>query len=121
MTDERLESMISSILRFGVFAAALVVGVAGVFHLIRFHADPVTYGRFALERSDLRTFGGVVRSSLRLQSDAIIQLGLLMLIATPIARVALAAIGFTLEHDYLYLGVSIIVLLILTFSLAHSA
>jgi uncharacterized membrane protein len=56
-----------------------------------------------------------------MQPDAMIQLGLLLLIATPILRVALAAVGFYLENDRLYLGVSLIVLTILVLSLIHSA
>lgn len=120
MTDDKLESMIGAILRSGVLAAAITVGVAGCFHLIQFHGNVVQYGRFELEGSDLRTLGGIVRSSLRFRSEAIIQLGLLILIATPIARVALAAIGFCLERDYLYVAVSLIVLTILLFGLLHS-
>src|SRR5262245_34359606 len=113
--------MIGAILRSGVAAAALVAGVAGIFYLIQFHSTVVQYGRFELEGNDLRTITGIVRSSLRFRSEAIIQLGLLLLIATPIARVALAAIGFYLERDYLYVFVSTLVLMILLFSLIHSA
>ena len=120
MTDDKLESMIGAILRTGVLAAALVVGVAGFFYLIQFHGNVVQYGKFEMEGSDLRTLTGIVRSSLRFRSDAIIQLGLLILIATPIARVALAAVGFGLERDYLYVAVSILVLTILLFGLMHS-
>ena len=58
---------------------------------------------------------------MHLQSDAMIQLGLLLLIATPVFRVALAAVGFYLEGDRLYVGVSVIVLTILLLSLIHSA
>jgi uncharacterized membrane protein len=121
VTDDKLESMIATILRLGVLAAALIVSVAGVFYLIEHHDDPVPYGAFHMERSDLRTVTGILASSMQMQSDAIIQLGLLLLIATPFARVALAAIGFYLERDYLYTGVSVLVLTILIFGLLRSA
>jgi len=52
--------------------------------------------------------------------ESIIMLGLLILIATPVARVALAAVGFALERDRLYTVVSLIVLVILVFSLIHA-
>jgi len=120
VTDAKLESMIAAVLRSGVIAAALLVGTAGVLYLIQHHHEPVRYGRFVMERGVLRSLWGIVRSSTRLQTDAIIQLGLLLLIATPIARVALAAIGFYLERDYLYVGVGLLVLAILIFSLLHS-
>jgi uncharacterized membrane protein len=121
VTDDKLESMIGAILRSGVAAAALVAGVAGIVYLIQFHSTVIQYGKFELEGNDLRTVTGIVRSSLQFRSEAIIQLGLLLLIATPIARVALAGIGFWLERDYLYVIVSTLVLMILLFSLIHSA
>jgi uncharacterized membrane protein len=51
----------------------------------------------------------------------LIQLGLLLLIATPVARVAVAIVGFALERDRLYTVISLIVLLILLASLIHAA
>ena len=120
MTDERLESLIGNLLRAGVLTAAVVVGVSGVPYLMQHHADPVKYSTFEVEHPDLRTLGGIARSSIHLQPAALIQLGLVLLIATPIARVALAAVGFYLESDHLYVGVSVTVLIILLFSLMHS-
>jgi len=119
MTDEKLESWIGNILRAGVAGAAIVVGVSGVFYLLQHQADPVRYGRFQVEPPNLRTFYGIWESAIRLQSDAIIQFGLLLLIATPISRVALAAAGFYLQRDRLYVGVSVAVLAILVFSLLN--
>jgi uncharacterized membrane protein len=69
---------------------------------------------------DLRSIGGIVTSAAHLQTDAMIQLGLLLLIATPIARVALAVVGFYLDGDRLYVAVSLLVFGILMFSLLHS-
>jgi uncharacterized membrane protein len=54
-------------------------------------------------------------------SIAIMQVGLLLLILTPIARVALAVVGFFLERDRLYTVVSLIVFVILMFSLIHAS
>ena len=46
-----------------------------------------------------------------------IQLGLLILIATPVARVAFSAFGFAVERDYLYVGITLFVLAVLLYSL----
>jgi uncharacterized membrane protein len=54
-------------------------------------------------------------------TTSIIQLGLLLLIATPIARVILAAVGFLFERDRLYFCISLIVLAVLLYSLLHAA
>ena len=54
-----------------------------------------------------------MQSAVALHSEGIIQFGLLLLILTPVARVAMAIVGFSLERDRLYTVVSLIVLLIL--------
>ena len=60
-------------------------------------------------------------SAFHLQSRGMIQLGLLLLIATPVARVVFAVIGFYLERDRMYTIVSLIVLAVLVFSLMRAA
>ena len=62
----------------------------------------------------------IVRSAAHFHSEGLIQIGLLLLIATPVARVAMAMVGFALERDRLYMVVSLIVLLILAFSLVRA-
>ena len=52
-----------------------------------------------------------------LEPAAIVQLGLLALLATPVARVAASVVGFTLEHDRLYTAITLAVLLILLTSI----
>jgi uncharacterized membrane protein len=119
ITEERLEAAIANLLRGGVLVSAGLVALAGLFYLIQNHAHAVTYANFQIERSNLRTLSGIFASAMRLRTDAVIQLGLTFLIATPIARVALAALGFYLQRDRLYVVVSLIVLGILMFSFMH--
>src|SRR5215467_2538951 len=120
MTDEKLEIIIGNLLRLGVLASAILVFISGIVFVVQHHADSVHYGTFQVEQTNLRTVSGILWSAWSLRPAAIIQLGLLLLIATPIARVALALIGFYLEGDHLYVAVSTIVLLILVFSLIHT-
>jgi uncharacterized membrane protein len=120
MTDEKLQTMIGNLLRAGVLFSAAIVSAAGVVYLIQHHSDVIAYRAFHMESADLRVLPGILRSAARLHTDAIIQLGLVFLIATPIARVALAAVGFYLERDRLYVAVSLIVLAILLYSVMHA-
>src|SRR5437016_1140914 len=120
MTDERLEALIGNLLRAGVILSATVVLIGGAVFLAQHHSDRVGYATFHLERSSLRTLSGIFRSAMQLRADAVIQLGLILLIATPIARVALAALGFYLEGDRLYFGISLTVLAILLFSVMRA-
>jgi uncharacterized membrane protein len=120
MNDRRLESIIGRLLQTGVLLAAAVVISGGALYLIQHHSDRVDYRAFAPGSQDLRTLPGIVRSAAQFHSEGLIQIGLLLLIATPVARVAMAIAGFALERDRLYTFVSLIVLLILAFSLMHA-
>jgi uncharacterized membrane protein len=120
MNDNRLDIIISNLLRTGVLAALVVVAAGGVFKLIRHGGDIETFSTFQKGDGGLSTVGGIAHSVMALQSDGLIQAGLLILIATPVARVALAAIGFALEGDKLYVLVSLTVLAILAFSILHA-
>lgn len=121
MNDRRLESIIGRLLQTGVLVAAATVLAGGVLYLAQSHTGSVDYRSFAPGGPDLRTLPGIVRSAAHFDSEGLIQFGLLLLIATPVARVALAIVGFALERDRLYTVVSLIVLLILAFSLFHAA
>lgn len=121
MTDHQLQTMIGVVLRTGVLTAAVIVAASGAFYLARHHSERTQYAHFTTETDDLRTIRGIVGSAIHLRSEAMIQFGLLLLIATPIARVALAAVGFYFESDRLYVAVSLIVLAILLFSVSHSS
>jgi uncharacterized membrane protein len=121
MDDRRLESIIGKLLRTGVLLAAATVLVGGLLYLARHHADPVRFHAFVAGGADTRSVSGIVRAAALGDSIAIMQTGLLLLILTPIARVGLAAVGFFLERDRLYTAVSLIVLVILVFSLIHAS
>jgi len=121
MNDQRLENIIGQLLRAGVLLAAAIVTIGGVSYLVQHHADPVNYRIFVAGGPSLRTLPGIVQSAARLNSQGLIQFGLLLLIATPVARVAMALAGFAFERDRLYTVVSLIVLLILAFSLIRAA
>lgn len=48
-----------------------------------------------------------------LHPQAFITLGLLLLIATPVMRVAVSVVAFAIEHDRLYVVITLVVLAIL--------
>lgn len=85
MDDRRLENVIGQLLRAGVLLAAAVVFAGGVLYLARFHAARIDYRKFNEESANLRHIGGIFHSAVHLQSTGLMQLGLLLLIATPVA------------------------------------
>jgi uncharacterized membrane protein len=121
MDDRRLETTMGNLLRIGVLIAAGLVTIGALAYLAHHYADPVHFHSFQLESPDLRTVAGIFKLAAHFDSAGLIQLGLLLLIATPVARVVFAVIGFALERDRLYVVVSAIVLAILIVSLLHAA
>jgi uncharacterized membrane protein len=116
-TEERVEATVAGLLRFGVTLAAVVVFGGGVLYLARHGAERPHYGVFVGEPSDLRSVAGIVREAAALSGRGWIQLGLLLLIATPVARVALSAIAFAFQRDRTYVFVTLVVLALLVLSL----
>lgn len=113
-----MERIIGRLLQVGVLAAAAVVVAGGLSLLAHHGAAPADYSVFRGEPETLRTLNGIVRGALALDSRAIVQLGLVLLIATPIARVAMTLVAFALQRDRLYVGLTAVVLLLLLYSLS---
>ncbi|HEY7351863.1 MAG TPA: DUF1634 domain-containing protein [Terriglobales bacterium] len=118
--DERVEVMISNLLRAGVVLAALVV-IAGAVPYIGAHPRAhVSYRTFHGEPDALKTVPGVIANAFSGSPRGVIQLGLLLLIATPIARVIFSAVAFAIEGDRMYVAFTLIVLAVLLYSLFGS-
>jgi uncharacterized membrane protein len=117
VTDERLERMVGMLLRAGVAISAAVVLAGGIWRLVESGSRMPAYGSFRGEPAELRNAGALLRSLSRPQPETLIQFGLLLLIATPVARVILALAAFVLEKDRLYVKITLAVLVVLIYSL----
>ena len=118
--DRRIEIILGNLLRTGVLISAAVVLVGGSIYLSRHAHEPADYRVFRGEPSEYRTISGIVQSVINVRGQGIIQLGLLLLIATPIARVAFSVVGFAIERDRLYVAFTLLVLAILLYSFLGS-
>jgi uncharacterized membrane protein len=116
VSDKRVERLLGKILRAGVLISALLVAAGGLVFLVRHGSEPFGARVFEAEPEWLRDPAGIVRATVALHGRAMIQLGLLILIATPVARVAMAAVSFSRERDYTYVVITLIVLSVLTYS-----
>lgn len=119
-TDEQFDIALAHALRGGVLLSAVVVTFGAVVFLARHGLQRPDYHAFRGEPAALRTMQGVISGTVRLSGSAIIQFGLLALIATPIAHVVLSVIGFWRERDWLYVATTLVVLSLLVFSLLKS-
>ena len=118
--DRRIEIILGNLLRTGVLISAAVVLLGACIYLSRHAHEPADYRVFRGEPSEYRTIPGVIQSVINGRGQGLIQLGLLLLIATPIARVALSVVGFAIERDRMYVAFTLIVLAILLYSLLGS-
>jgi uncharacterized membrane protein len=120
--DRRIEIILGNLLRTGVLISAAVVLLGACIYLYRHAHEPADYRVFRGEPSQYRTIRGVIQSVISGEGrgQGLIQLGLLLLIATPIARVAFSVLGFAIERDRLYVAFTLLVLAILLYSFLGS-
>ena len=119
-TDERVERVIGGLLRWGVILAAAVVLAGGAVYLARHGSTVPEYRVFRGEPSYLRNVSGIMTDAVSWHSRGLIQFGLLLLIAVPVARVAFSVVAFALQRDRTYVVVTLIVLAVLLFSLTRA-
>jgi uncharacterized membrane protein len=116
-TDQRAERVMGRLLQVGVLAAAGVVLAGGCLYLARHGTEAADRRVFHGEPVDLRSLAGIASESLALSGRGVILFGLLILIATPVARVIFSVYMFARERDAVYVLVTLIVLGVLLYSL----
>jgi len=120
-TEGSLQHWVSAVLRFGVVLAAAIGALGGVYYLIRHGSEPVAYHTFTGDANPNRLVGEVFKGVLAFRARSIMQLGALVLIATPVARVFVSLLGFVKEKDRTYVVITLIVLLTLLGSIVGGA
>jgi uncharacterized membrane protein len=118
-SDEQVERLVGNLLRIGVLSAAAVVLAGGVLFLTRDALEVVVPSQFQGARPPLRSVPGIAGEVVSLRPRAIIQFGLLLLIATPIARVVFSVFAFARQRDWTYVVITLIVLGVLVISLVY--
>jgi len=120
LSDQRVDEIIGNLLRAGVILAAAVVLLGGVLYLTQSASTLPDYRVFRGEPADLRGVFSIVQDARRLDGRGLIQLGLLVLLATPIARVAFSILAFAVQRDRTYVLVTLIVLAVLLYSVTSA-
>lgn len=115
--EKHFDQMISLLLRTGVILSSIVVLIGGVFYLLQSGMLHPIYRPFHREPPNLRELSGIVRGVFTRDPRNWIQFGLLILVATPVARVALSVITFIKEKDRTYIVLTLIVFCVLVFGL----
>jgi uncharacterized membrane protein len=118
--DAQMEAIMGRLLQTGVLLAATVVLAGGVMYLFEHAGAYPNYRVFTAEPIALRHPAALLRGIARGDASAILRLGILLLVATPICRVIFAVIAFTLERDRLYVAISVTVLAVLLYGMLHA-
>jgi len=116
-----IERLISLTLRTGVLlsVAVMFAGIAVTFahHPDYFHSRPAL-GELTQSREIFaNTTGAVARGVREMRGQSIAMLGILLLIATPVVRVAISVVLFAVQRDRRYVLITAVVLALLLTSL----
>ncbi len=117
LDDKRMEQAMGLLLRFGVVMASTLVLAGTAFYLQDHGRQPVDYRAFVAHPLSFESRRQLLVGISHGDAAAIIQVGILFLIATPVARVVFAVAAFALERDRLYVAISAGVLAVLVYSL----
>jgi len=115
VTQERFRLVISVVLALGGGSSAVLIGLGLVGALLAGWQTAILGG--AHDSAAATDFGNLLPRLASLQPLAISQLGLIVLLATPVLRVATSAVGFMLEGDRLYAVITLAVLAVLLASI----
>ena len=116
-TDRWAARALAALLRGGTALAALIGLIGGAKYLIDHGTETIALHVFHGEPSEFRSVGGIIAGVMEEQGRALVQLGVLVLVAVPIARVVLSGFGFARERDRIYVASSVLVLALLLWSL----
>ena len=116
-SEHQFEQFLGNLLRVGVILSAVIVAAGGVWYLVYHGTEQPNYQVFKGEPVEFRIIPYILEKSVTLQRRrSVIQLGLLVLIATPILRVAFSAYAFIRQGDFTYVLITLLVLAMLLYS-----
>lgn len=115
--DEKMAGVISMLLISGLVSSLVLVIIGGVMFISNNAHMTTNYKVFTGEPADLRAIDAVLRDAFKGNLRAVMQLGVVVLIGTPVARVAFSVLTFAMEKDVKYVVFSSLVLAGLLYSL----
>ena len=116
VTDYDMQQLIGQVLRYGVLISGLVAIIGGIWYLYQQGTGIPDYGTFHGEGEGYTSLTGIIQGLGKGSATEIIQLGVVILIATPIVRIVFSLVAFGLERDKLYVLITLIVPSIILFS-----
>lgn len=113
-----IELLIARVLRIGVFGSAALLGFGLIVYLVQEASQASDWHTTVNDvgtHSQLYKLGNLIPALFSLEPLAFVEAGVILLILTPIIRVAASVLLFAREHDRLYVAITLFVLLALLF------
>jgi uncharacterized membrane protein len=119
---DSMNNLVSGVLRYGVIISSAIVVLGVVLALARYGSsntsefltylpNQVPHGTYTVDPAE------VASGLLTLDPFSVIELGVIVLLATPVARVLLSVFLFAAEGDRTYVYITLTVLILLLFSI----
>lgn len=118
-TEHEMEIQMGKLLRAGVILACTIMLAGGILFVLRHGGEREPWGVFHSEPASLRSISSIWREALSGRARGIVQLSVLVMIATPVMRVVFAVYGFARRKQWLYVAISLTVLGLLAFGLSE--
>ena len=116
MDEERVEQITATLLRAGVLLSASLIAAGGAIYLWRHGGELPGVAKFHGIPGNLKHPGTIWAAAMGGSGRALIQLGLVLLIATPVVRVGFSVFAFLRQRDWTYVAITLIVLAVLLYS-----
>lgn len=113
-SKNNMNLMIGNTLRIGVVTAVIIALIGGIYYLSQSSSMTLPdYTVFHKGAASYTTFAGIVHGAIAFSPTEVIQLGVIVLMLTPIIRVLLSLIDFSIQRDWLYVVITAIVFVVI--------
>ncbi|HTA42118.1 MAG TPA: DUF1634 domain-containing protein [Bryobacteraceae bacterium] len=116
-SGQKMETQMGLLLRTGVLASCLIMCAGAVLYLLRHGEQQESFAAFHGQPPEFETPGGIWQAARHGSARGIIQLSVLVLIATPVMRVVFAVFAFARQKQWIFSFVSLVVLALLAYGL----
>ena len=111
--ERDVELYIGKLLRYGVILSSIITITGGIIYITQHPHEQPNFKTFTGTPDYLRELSTIIPRVFQGDGLAIIQLGVAVLIATPIVRIAFSILAFAIEKDRMYVIITCIVLAII--------
>ncbi|KAF2507061.1 DUF1634 domain-containing protein [Flavobacterium zhairuonense] len=117
--EKDFQTIVGNLLRYGVWISLSVAFIGGIIYLMHHGSDIEDYSVFKEnDRNIFEVIADVYRGVIQGNGEFLIFFGIILLFLTPVFRVLLSLFSFLIERDYLYVVITLIVILIIITSIS---